>query len=318
MVNYAAAIADGYVPSPEMIAAILNLDLGGLGALDTLFQQLHTSLAPEIVSDGQEADGDTSAAGFTIAENTTAVTTVQVIDPQNDAVTYTLSGADAALFTIDAAGNLAFIDAPDFENPQDANGDNVYEVVVHASDGSLEDTQSIQVEVSDVDELPNIVHMLAEDGDQTFYATEGVDYFIYDMDGTSSQVNVLDIDTFTIVGFDPTEDRLIFINAEASNPYGWFEERGNLETDFHYYDRNGYRTRYDHYEQIYTSGNTLVVNDTTRVNINYVLSRDYINLQTDLGEAITLDAFEYMSSSADPNDATSSILIYEDDPFALI
>ena len=54
-------------------------------------------------------------------------------------LTYSLGGgADAALFTIDGStGVLAFTTSPDFEAPADANGDNVYEVIVQVSDGSL-------------------------------------------------------------------------------------------------------------------------------------------------------------------------------------
>jgi Cadherin domain/FG-GAP-like repeat/NHL repeat/Calx-beta domain len=51
-------------------------------------------------------------------------------------------GADAALFTIDPnTGTLNFKVAPDFENPTDANKDNIYEVIVkisNATDGAVE------------------------------------------------------------------------------------------------------------------------------------------------------------------------------------
>ena len=48
-----------------------------------------------------------------------------------------MGGADAARFTINAAnGDLAFVTAPDFEAPADANGDNVYLVQVQVADGN--------------------------------------------------------------------------------------------------------------------------------------------------------------------------------------
>ena len=51
-------------------------------------------------------------------------------------------GEDAALFTIDPiTGALDFIEAPDYENPSDANGDNVYIVIVkitNINDGAPE------------------------------------------------------------------------------------------------------------------------------------------------------------------------------------
>ena len=41
---------------------------------------------------------------------------------------------------------------PDFEAPADANGDNVYVVIVQASDGSLPGVQAILVTVTNVNE----------------------------------------------------------------------------------------------------------------------------------------------------------------------
>ena len=76
-------------------------------------------------------------------ENGLAVGTVTAVDADGGAVTYSIAGgADARLFAIDAAtGALSFVAAPDFEAPGDADGDNVYDVVVSASDGSFTDTR---------------------------------------------------------------------------------------------------------------------------------------------------------------------------------
>ena len=64
-------------------------------------------------------------------------------------VTYSLEGPDAALFSISDSGELAFIAAPDFENPTDAGQDNVYEVTVRVTDRTgRTDTQDISVTIS--------------------------------------------------------------------------------------------------------------------------------------------------------------------------
>ena len=56
-------------------------------------------------------------------------------DADGDTLTYSLSGTDASLFTIDpATGDIRFITVPDVEAPGDANRDNVYEITVTASD----------------------------------------------------------------------------------------------------------------------------------------------------------------------------------------
>jgi Ca2+-binding RTX toxin-like protein len=116
------------------------------------------------VTDVNEAPVITSNAGgpnaaIAIAENTTAVTTVTAVDPDVGAViTFAIvGGADAALFTIDAVtGVLVFAAAPDLEAPADADGDNVYDVIVEASDGLLATQQAIAVTVTNVNEAPVI------------------------------------------------------------------------------------------------------------------------------------------------------------------
>jgi hypothetical protein len=69
------------------------------------------------------------------------------------------------LFTIDAAtGALSFSAAPDYETPADANADNVYDVTVQVSDGSLTDTQAIAVTVTPVNDT---VPVITSDGGGT-------------------------------------------------------------------------------------------------------------------------------------------------------
>jgi Ca2+-binding RTX toxin-like protein len=111
-------------------------------------------IAPVITSDGSG-----SGASVLIGENASAVTTVVATDADLiGTVTYSISGgADAARFAINAnTGVLTFVAAPDFEAPTDAGGNNIYDVVVEASDGSLTDIQAIAVQVSDVNETPVI------------------------------------------------------------------------------------------------------------------------------------------------------------------
>ena len=102
---------------------------------------------PFITSDDQ---GPTAAVSM--AENTTAVTIVTAVDDDGPSLTYSISGGvDAAKFAINSStGVLTFISAPNFEAPTDVGADNVYEVTVEVSDGSLTDTQDISVTVTNV------------------------------------------------------------------------------------------------------------------------------------------------------------------------
>jgi Ca2+-binding RTX toxin-like protein len=106
------------------------------------------NLVPVITSNG---GGDTAA--ITVSENAiTPVTTVAALD--SDVLTYSIvGGADALRFTINASsGVLSFISAPNFEAPTDAGANNVYDVIVKATDGVASDTQAIAVTVQNVNE----------------------------------------------------------------------------------------------------------------------------------------------------------------------
>ncbi len=97
----------------------------------------------------------TSAATATVAENQLAAFTAAAPDGDSSTILYTLSGADAALFTINAtSGVVTFRAAPNFEAPGDAGANNVYDVTVTATDGRNSTTQNVAVTVTNVNEAP--------------------------------------------------------------------------------------------------------------------------------------------------------------------
>lgn len=113
--------------------------------------------APVITSNG----GGASAA-ISIAENGSAVTTVTSTDVDNPTLTYSISGIDAAKFTINATtGLLALVSAPNFEAPSDSDGNNIYLVTVISSDGALTASQALSVTVTNVNEAPVITSSAA-------------------------------------------------------------------------------------------------------------------------------------------------------------
>ncbi len=100
-----------------------------------------------------------SAASVDAAENQTAVTTVTAIDVDGDALSYSITGGiDSALFSINSGGILSFNNAPDFENPTDANSNGVYQVQVTVDDGrGGSAAQLILVSVTNVNDAPQII-----------------------------------------------------------------------------------------------------------------------------------------------------------------
>ena len=105
-----------------------------------------------------DAPAVTSAATGTFAENATgAVYTATRSDVDGgDTVTWTLTGADAALFTIDAlTGVVTLVGAQNFDTPGDANADGVYEITVRATDaGGLFDQRNVQLTLTDAAVAP--------------------------------------------------------------------------------------------------------------------------------------------------------------------
>ncbi|MEP9361055.1 PQQ-dependent sugar dehydrogenase [Sphingomonas sp. KR3-1] len=91
-----------------------------------------------------------SAATASVAENTALAYQATATDAEGNPITFSIAGgADSALFTITAAGALSFVAAPSFETPKDADGDNVYQVQLRASDGTLSSTRDVAITVTD-------------------------------------------------------------------------------------------------------------------------------------------------------------------------
>ncbi|HYD12669.1 MAG TPA: PQQ-dependent sugar dehydrogenase [Allosphingosinicella sp.] len=92
----------------------------------------------------------TSPATANAAENSTGtIYTATATDPDGNPLTFSLSGgADRAAFSITAAGALSFAQPPDFENPTDADANNVYQLQLAVSDGTTSATLDLAVTVT--------------------------------------------------------------------------------------------------------------------------------------------------------------------------
>jgi VCBS repeat-containing protein len=127
---------------------------GATDTQDLVITVTNTNDGPNITS-----NGGGEAVTIPVAEGMTAVTNVVATDEDAaDIVMYTISGDDAARFTIGlTSGILTFLTAPDFEAPMDKDGNNRYEINVKASDGIDFDTQAITVMVTDLNDSAPII-----------------------------------------------------------------------------------------------------------------------------------------------------------------
>ena len=151
----------------------------------------------------------TSPDAAEAAENQRLAYTAAATDADGDGLSYSLSGTDAALFTIDPnTGAVRFIASPDFETPGDTGGDNVYNITVTATDGATEVDHAVALTVTNVDdnapsfssdatvsvaenETPAYTAMATDaDGSTLTYSLSGgADAALFTIDGTTGQVS---------------------------------------------------------------------------------------------------------------------------------
>ena len=101
------------------------------------------------VSNVNDAPTITSIAVFTVEENQTSVGTAEASDPEDDTLTYSISGNELQIDS--STGVITFMSAPDFETKDE------YTATVTVSDASLNDSQEIIVNITDIDDTPPVI-----------------------------------------------------------------------------------------------------------------------------------------------------------------
>ncbi len=109
------------------------------------------------VSNVNEAPVIGLAASIDYAENRSdRIATYNATDPEQDAITWSLSGDDSGDFFISGTGELTFNTPPDHEAPADADTNNRYEITVQASDGTNTGSLPLTITVTNIDEAPEL------------------------------------------------------------------------------------------------------------------------------------------------------------------
>jgi hypothetical protein len=89
-----------------------------------------------------------SSTSFNIAENSSAIGTLSIVDPEGGTYTFTIGGADGALINVSNAGVMTFKTAPDFETKAS------YSFTVTVSDGVNSSSKTFTISITNLDELP--------------------------------------------------------------------------------------------------------------------------------------------------------------------
>lgn len=125
---------------------------GAPGDLDVSIQVTDVNWAPTLTS-----NGGAPSRTIHVPQGAIFVSDVMASDPDGTDPSIVLEGADALAFIYDASDrSLKFATNPDHADPADADGDNVYEVTVRATDGDLSDTQQISVVVNAATEIVRV------------------------------------------------------------------------------------------------------------------------------------------------------------------
>ena len=103
----------------------------------------------------------TSPAEYAVDENQTEIGTVTATDDDGDSLTFSVGGEDQSLVSVGLnSGVLAFKSAPDFEEK------NSYSIDISASDGENEVTQSVLININDINDAPSFNEWFGDDGQQ--------------------------------------------------------------------------------------------------------------------------------------------------------
>ena len=132
----------------SVVLSIATDDLGNTGLGGPKIDNDNVNIS---ITDVNRPPTITSSDSIAVLENTTFVGKVSATDPDADPITFSISGgADQAAFAINSiTGDLSFGSPKDFENPSDANGDNIYLVEVRPATviRAARPRRSIRVEV---------------------------------------------------------------------------------------------------------------------------------------------------------------------------
>ena len=149
-ITVAASTELDYEDKKTYTVTITVRDLEGLNnSIDLTINVTNVNEAPEVILGGLVISGD---GRVEVVEGTTAVASYRLVGPNAASGTWQLGGDDADDFTF-TNGELRFTASPDYEDPADADMDNVYEVMLSAHDGTYEASRNVAVTVTNMDEV---------------------------------------------------------------------------------------------------------------------------------------------------------------------
>jgi hypothetical protein len=125
----------GFSRGPNSTLGYGVIDFGNRLNYDTLQEAAQQGVTPPDVTPPDVTPPVITSSNIALFNETDTTPVTRITASSENGVSYSISGEDSELFSIDSvSGVLSFKEAPDYENPQDLNGDNEYNVYVTATD----------------------------------------------------------------------------------------------------------------------------------------------------------------------------------------
>lgn len=148
------------------------------------------------------------ATEFTAAEGVAGFA-ISATDDNSGELQFSLSGVDAAAFVYENGG-INFVSPPDFENPSDADADNIYNLVLSITNTDATVDVNLTATISNFDEAP-----VCNSADQFSFA-ENSSGIVYTFSAVDPEGDVFSYDNFTVVAENLLFDNLSFDPASGA------------------------------------------------------------------------------------------------------
>jgi len=185
----------------------------GEATVTASYNEFNTSKTFTVVSDAVNlAPTVTSDNNINVAENSEgAFLTITATDPESDTLVFTIKGGDdAEQFSLDqTSGLLTWQKTADFEQPNDADADNIYKLEIEVSDTDKQDQQILTIHVTDVidtspTDAPTNLSVIATTDTLTLHwdtVANTEQYLVYWADNTTPDLTTITPETITDTQF---------------------------------------------------------------------------------------------------------------------
>jgi hypothetical protein len=186
---------------------------GGLGGTGVVIIRYTPDQTAPTITGPSSATGANSS--ISIQENSTSVYTFSA----SETITWSISGTDASFFAVNSSGVLT-ITARDFETRADANADNIYIVIIAATDlASNATNQTLSVTITNVNEAPVI---------GAFSSASTGSYSVAENISSLFSLNATDVDagttlTYSLTGTDAADFAISGSGVLSLSPAADFE-----------------------------------------------------------------------------------------------